>query len=57
MDTVDTANDIELHNRLTEIDTVESGDPSRSALSGTQLAVFSGVCIAITVLGILVLAL
>lgn len=57
MDSVDTASDIELHNRLTEIDTVESGDPSRSALSGTQLAVFSGVCIAITVLGILVLAL
>jgi hypothetical protein len=57
MDGANTVSDIELQNRLTEIETVEAGDLAHSALSGAHLAVFSGVCVAITALGILVLAL
>lgn len=57
MDAVDAAIATELERRLDAIETTESDHPSRAALTGSQIVLFVGVSIAITALGILVLAL
>jgi Na+/H+ antiporter NhaD/arsenite permease-like protein len=57
MDSADTTTAAELRRRLAEISSHEQGDPSRNALSGRDLGLFTAVTLGITLLGFLVLAL
>jgi hypothetical protein len=57
MDSADTTTAAELHRRLGEITAHEQDDPSRRALSGRDLGLFTAVTLAITLLGFLVLVL
>ncbi len=57
MDSADTTTAAELRRRLAEISAHEQGDPSRNALSGHDLGLFTAVTLGITLLGFLVLVL
>jgi hypothetical protein len=57
MDAADAATADALRRRLAEISAQEQGDPSRAALSGKDLGLFTLVTLGITLLGFLVLVL
>ncbi|WP_262364435.1 hypothetical protein [Arthrobacter echini] len=57
MDSADATTAADLQRRLDDISAHEDRDPSRAALSGRDLAVFTLVTLGITLLGFLVLAL
>lgn len=57
MDGTDARIAVELESRLGIIDSIERDDPARRALTGPDLWLFVGVAGAITLLGVLVLAL
>lgn len=57
MDSADATTAADLQRRLDDIFANEDRDPSRAALSGRDLAVFTLVTLGITLLGFLVLAL
>ena len=47
----------ELHRRIEEIRTAEADDPARRALSRNDLAMYVGVTVLISLLGVLVMVL
>ena len=57
MDGTDARIAVELESRLGIIDSIESDDPARRALTGADLWLFVGAAGVITLLGVLVLAL
>ena len=57
MDAADAATADALRRRLAEISAQEQADPSRAALSGKDLGLFTLVTLGITLLGFLVLVL
>jgi Na+/H+ antiporter NhaD/arsenite permease-like protein len=57
MDSADAATAAALRRRLEEVQAHEQGDPSRAALSGKHLGLFTLVVVGITLLGFLVLVL